>query len=92
MDDFLSYRRLDRDRCLYISSLSRATIQESDAAHMGDTGYFLYEASKDGIEVLAKVASVEAAMRLMDAYEAAISRAMRIGTAYGGRLKRRVSA
>jgi hypothetical protein len=64
MDDFLSYRRIDGERYLYISSLSKSAVSESDADHLGDGGYFLYECGPDGIDVLAKVASFESALRL----------------------------
>jgi hypothetical protein len=56
MDEFLSYRRIDGERYLYISSLSKSAVSESTAEHLGDEGFFLYEYSPSGINVLAKVA------------------------------------
>lgn len=77
MDDFLSYRRIDAGRFLYISSLSKSTVSDSAADHLGDDGYFLYECGPTGIDVLAKVASFDAAIRLLDILELGMRRAMR---------------
>jgi len=59
-----------------ISPLSRATYEHSCAAELGDDfGYFIYEYSLKqphaGLEVLAKAASYDAALRLADIYIAA---------------------
>jgi hypothetical protein len=77
MDDFLSYRRIDAGRYLYISSLSKSAVSASAADHLGDDGYFLYECGPTGIDVLAKVASFDAAVRLLDILEVGMTRAMR---------------
>lgn len=90
MDDFLSYRRIDGERYLYISSLSKSAVSESAAEHLGDDGYFLYECGPDGIDVLAKVASFESALRLLEIYEAGFRRAVRIGEKTQARAARRV--
>jgi hypothetical protein len=90
MDDFLSYRRIDADRYLYISSLSKSAVDESHAGHLGDGGYFLYECSPQGIDVLAKVASFDAAIRLLEIYEAGFTRAVKLGERNQARAYRRV--
>lgn len=89
MDDFLSFRRIDGERYLYISSLSKSALSESSADHLGDYGYFLYECGPEGIEVLAKVASFEAALRLFEIYEAEFCRAVRLGERKQARSVRR---
>lgn len=68
MDDFLACRRISKENYIYISSLSKQAVEDADAAHLGSTGYFLYESSPSGIEVLAKVMSHESAMRLLELY------------------------
>lgn len=89
MDDFLSYRRIDGQRYLYISSLSKSAVNESAAAHLGDGGYFLYECGPDGIDVLAKAASFEAAMRLLEIYGESFTRAVKLGERTQERATRR---
>lgn len=70
MDDelYLCHRIAD-ERVLCISTLSRKSFLEAGGEAFGnDRGYFLYEKGLgrrgDGIEILAKVASIEAAWRL----------------------------
>ena len=59
-------------RSLHIATLSDQTIAENDAEHLGCDGYFLFEASDEpgckGITILAKVCSLDAAFRLLDAW------------------------
>lgn len=88
MDDFLAYRRIDGDRYLYISSLSKNAIADSAANHLGDDGYFLYECSSQGIDVLAKVASFESAHRLLEIYGEGFERAVRLGERRRARTER----
>jgi len=70
-DDLFVVERLDNCRSLCLSTLARETVTESGAAHLGgDRGLFIYEVDESlgpgGVQVLAKAASVEAAMRLID--------------------------
>jgi hypothetical protein len=71
MDDELCVvERIDQNRSLCISPLSRKMVQESDAGHLGDKGFFVYELDErplmGGVQILAKVVSLEAALRLID--------------------------
>ena len=69
-DDLFVVDRLNQYRSICISTLARQTVAEGDAAHLGDKGYFIYEVdespAKQGIHLLAKVVSLEAAFRLID--------------------------
>ena len=60
-----------------MSPISLDAYEDNQAQHLGDdTGYFIYEcdpaAVGRGIEVLAKAASYEAAMRLVDVIAASL--------------------
>jgi len=79
MDDLISCRKIALNRYLYLSPLSRQTVENSDAAYLGDDGYFLYESSPSGIEVLAKVPSLATALRLLDIFQESLSRAAAFG-------------
>jgi len=68
-DDLLFVAKLDKYRSICLSPLARETIEESGAGHLGgDKGYFIYEVDdnpiRNGISVLAKAVSMEAAFRL----------------------------
>lgn len=89
MDDFLAFRRIDGERYMYISSLSKTALQDSDATHLGESGYFLYECSPTGIDVLAKVASFESAMRLLEIYGEGFQRAVKFGEKQRARTERK---
>lgn len=70
-DDLLAVERLDNYRSICISALSRSTVHELEAEHLGgDGGYFICEVDErpegGGISILAKAASWEAAWRLID--------------------------
>ena len=70
-DDLYVVDQLDELRSIFISTLARRTVQEADAFHLGgDRGYFIYETDSrrdtDGINILAKAASFDAAFRLAD--------------------------
>jgi hypothetical protein len=58
---------------VHIATLSRETIVNSGAEHLGFSGYFLFEADDTpeakGISVLGKASSIEAAFRLIDLWE-----------------------
>lgn len=92
MDDFLSYRRIDAERFLYISTLSKSAVSKNELDHLGDCGFFLYECSPNGIEVLAKVASFEAALRLLELLDVGVKRAVRFGERAQARTTRRLAA
>ena len=57
---------------IHISNLSRESIIENGAEHMGFDGYFLFEVSDDpscnGITILGKACSLDAAFHLADAW------------------------
>ena len=77
MDDELLFEvKLDQHRSLCLSPLARTTVSEAGAGHLGsDHGYFIYETNDNplsyGISILAKVASLEAAFRLIDLWRGA---------------------
>ncbi|HEX2763609.1 MAG TPA: hypothetical protein VHM92_07160, partial [Allosphingosinicella sp.] len=74
------------------STLSKSALNDSAADHMGESGFFLYECSTEGIEVLAKVTSFEAALRLLDLLDAGMKRAVRIAERTQARAARRLAA
>jgi hypothetical protein len=70
-DDLLFVTRLDEHRSICLSPLARETVEEAGANHLGgDKGYFIYEVNDNplanGINILAKVVSLEAAFRLVE--------------------------
>lgn len=70
-DDLFVAQRIDNYRMLCVSSLARKTVSDAEATHLGaETGYFVYEVDDrpeaGGLHVLAKVASIEAAYRLIE--------------------------
>ena len=70
-DDLFIVERIDKCRSLCLSTLARETVTEAEASHLGsDRGLFIYEVDESlgpaGVQVLAKAASVEAALRLID--------------------------
>jgi hypothetical protein len=70
MDEILGTANLGNGKSIHIATLSRQTILEADAQHLGFSGYFVFgsddTADLKGISVLGKVCSLEAAFRLMD--------------------------
>lgn len=70
MEEILASVSLDNRRSVHIAQLARQTIIDSGAEHMGFSGYFIFETDDSPaakrISVLAKVASLEAAFRMMD--------------------------
>jgi len=70
MDDILASANLGNGRSIHIATLSRETVIESGAEHLGFSGYFVFEANDTpdakGIFVLGKACSLEAAFRLID--------------------------
>jgi hypothetical protein len=73
MDDILASAQLGNGRSVHIATLARDTIIASGAEHLGFTGYFVFEAAdlpgEKGINVLGKVSSFEAALRLADIWQ-----------------------
>ena len=74
MDDILASANLSNGSRIYIATLSRQTIIDAGAEHLGFSGYFLFEANDipglKGISVLGKASSLEAAFRLIDIWGA----------------------
>jgi hypothetical protein len=73
-DDLFVIERLSNSRSLCISTLAKETITESESQHLGsDKGLFVYEVDDSldasGVQVLAKVASLEAAFKLIDLWK-----------------------
>jgi hypothetical protein len=70
MDEILASANLGNSRSIHVATLSRQTIVNAGATHLGFSGYFVFEAvdSPDakGISVLGKATSLEAAFRLID--------------------------
>lgn len=70
MDDILATVGIGNGRSICVASLARETVSDSGAAHLGFEGYFLFETSdipgEAGINVLGKVASFDAAIRLIE--------------------------
>ncbi len=69
-DGYLGTAKIDNYRSIHIAELSRESIIESQAEHLGFGGYFIYETCEDGtrrgINVLARVASLDAAFSMLD--------------------------
>ncbi len=67
-EDLCVMSRIDDYRSICVSTLSRLSIEAADAQHLGEGGYFIYEMDNrpyfGGVSVLAKAASLEAALRL----------------------------
>jgi hypothetical protein len=71
MEDVFLSAELGDGRIVCVSPLSARSYRESGGKGLGgDYGYFLYEVNREqpgaGFNVIAKAASVEAAMRLFD--------------------------
>ena len=72
MDEILASAEIAPDRTIHVATLSRQTLINAGAEHMGIEGYFLFEVRDDlgskGIDVLGKAVSFDAAMRLADLF------------------------
>jgi hypothetical protein len=71
MEDVLLTARIDSERTICISPLPAKTYREAGGKGLGgELGYFIYETRhgrpEDGIEIMGKAASLEAALRLFD--------------------------
>ena len=74
MDEILASAKIENGYSIHIATLSRQTIIDSGADHLGFCGYFLFETcdapGRNGINILGKAASFDAAMRLVDVWMA----------------------
>jgi hypothetical protein len=70
LDQILASANLGNGKSIHVATLSRQTIIECGADHLGFSGYFVFEAddtpTSKGISVLGKACSIEAAFRLID--------------------------
>jgi len=71
MEDLYLSMRLDNNRIICVSPISARTYRESGGQGLGgDFGYFIYEMDAEhpesGIELIAKVVSEEAAVRIFE--------------------------
>jgi hypothetical protein len=70
MEDTLATFDMGHGRSVHIAPLSRQTISEAGAEHLGFDGFYLFEVDNSsmsgGIEVLAKTTSLDSALRLID--------------------------
>ena len=70
MDEILASAAIGNGTSVHIATLSRKTIEDAGASHLGVDGYFLFEANdmpdRKGITILGKVVSLDAAFRLID--------------------------
>jgi hypothetical protein len=70
MDEILASTNLGNGRSIHVATLSRQTIVDAGADHLGFSGYFVFEANDTptakGIAVLGKALSLEAAFRLIE--------------------------
>ncbi len=68
-DDLFAVGGIGKKRRLCISSLASKTLEDAGAQNLGKGGYYIYEVDASyagGINVLAKVASIDAAFRLLE--------------------------
>lgn len=73
MDEILATHRIGEGCNLHIATLSRETIVNAGADHLGFDGYFVFEARDGragGLNILGKTCSLEAAFRLSDLWGA----------------------
>jgi len=73
-EGFLGSAKIDNYRSIHIAELSRQSIIDGEAEHLGFGGYFLFEtedgSARRGIKVLARVASLDAAFAMLDLWSA----------------------
>jgi hypothetical protein len=70
-EELLFVAKIDKHRSVCLSALPRETLDETGVTTLGgDKGYFIYEVNDNplanGVSVLAKVASLDAAFRLVE--------------------------
>jgi len=73
MEEILASARINNRNSIHIAQLARQTIIDAGAEHLGFGGYFLFETNDDptcrGVNVLCRVASLEAAFRMIDIWQ-----------------------
>lgn len=73
MEQILASANFDTGYSIHVASLARQTIIDAGAEHLGFEGYFVFESrdtdSHNGITVLGKATSIEAAFRLIDLWQ-----------------------
>ena len=73
MEQILGTAGIGGQRAVHIATLSRQSVIDNDAEHLGFDGYFLFETSdepsKRGIQILGKCCSLEAALRLIEIWD-----------------------
>lgn len=73
-DDLFVVGGIGRKRRLCISTLASKTLEDAGVQNLGGKGgYYIYEVDSSyagGIHVLAKVASIDAAFRLLEIWQA----------------------
>lgn len=81
MSEILTSVRIGKDKAIHVGSLSKSTVAESAAHHLGFEGYFVFEtddsAISGGIEILGKTTCYDSALRLADLIAEAQSRQRR---------------
>lgn len=81
MSEILTSVRIGKGKAIHVGSLSKSTINEASAQHLGYEGYFVFEtddtALSNGIEILGKTTCYDSAMRIADLIIAAQSRRRR---------------
>lgn len=79
MDEVFVSIPLSEERSICISAITREMLDESGITELGDDyGFFVYETfphqPQAGIEIIAKAASIDAAMKLAEILKAAATR------------------
>ena len=78
MDQVLGEFDIGPQKSLFVANLSLQSLVDCGLEHMGDDGYFLFEACDDpaakGITILSKCCSFEAALELVDLLRASHSK------------------
>lgn len=69
-EGYLWTTRIDNCRSIHIAELSRQSIIDNNAEHLGFDGYFIFETHDGpvsrGISILAKLASLDAAFSVLE--------------------------
>jgi hypothetical protein len=74
MDEILATATISNRASLHVAMLSKQTILDAGAEHLGFSGYFVFEVDEaepaKTLNVLAKTTSLESAFRLIDLWSA----------------------
>ena len=69
-DGVLTVVSMGKERALAVATLSDESVVQGGGAHLGSDGYFLFETcdqpGREGVIVLGKLASFEAALRVSE--------------------------